>query len=62
MTPQGHMRVLVVAGPIELSVHPAQPLSGKQVLMGNSGLSLHITPDIAKQWLPVLEQIAKDSK
>jgi hypothetical protein len=61
MTTQGHMRVLVVAGPIELSVHPAQPLSGKQVLMGNSGLSLHITPEVAKQWLPVIAEIAGNS-
>ena len=60
MTTQGHMRVLVIAGTIELSVHPIQPTSGKQVLMGNTGLSLHLTAEIAQQWIGVLAEIAAE--
>lgn len=52
------LSVSVLAGPIELADRGPDPKVGQMVLMGFSGFYFHITPEIAKQWLPVLETIA----
>jgi hypothetical protein len=57
-TSTNSLSVSVLAGPIELADRPADPKVGQMVLMGFSGFYFHITPEIAKQWVPVLEQIA----
>ncbi len=52
------LSVSILAGPIELADRPPNPDVGQMVLMGFSGFYFHITPEIAKQWVPVLETIA----
>ena len=56
------LSVSILAGPIELADRPPNPDVGQMVLMGVSGFYFHITPEIAKQWVPVIASIAKDSK
>ena len=55
------LSVSILAGPIELADRPPNPDVGQMVLMGVSGFYFHIHPEIAKQWIPVLESIAKES-
>jgi hypothetical protein len=52
------LSVSILAGPIKLADRVPDPKVGQMVLMGFSGFYFHITPEIAKQWVPVLEQIA----
>ena len=52
------LSVSILAGPIELADRPPNPDVGQMVLMGVSGFYFHITADVAKQWLPVLQTIA----
>lgn len=56
------LSVSIMAGPIKLADRPPSPEVGQMVLMGVTGFYFHIHPEIAKQWIPVLESIAKDSK
>jgi len=56
------LSVSILAGPIQLADRPPNPEIGQMVLMGVSGFYFHITPEIAKQWVPVIASIAKDSK
>ncbi len=54
------LSVSILAGPIELADRPPNPDVGQMVLMGTTGFYFHITPAIAKQWIPVIETIAGD--
>lgn len=62
MTHNGLLNVSVLAGEIQPTQQAINPAIGKQVTMGDSGLIFHITPEIAKQWLPVLQTIAAEEK
>lgn len=57
----GNVSVSVSAGPIRESAQPADPIVGKMVMMGDS-LYLHIKPEVAAQWLPVIQKIAEGKK
>lgn len=61
MTTKGNISVSVLAGHIEVDVTSPNERIGQQVIMGDD-LYFHITPDVAKQWISVLETITKDSK
>ena len=56
------LSVSIMAGPIELADRPPNPDVGQMVLMGHSGFYFHIHPEIAKQWIPVLQTIAGASE
>lgn len=47
----------ILAGAIEATGNVG-PLIGHQVNMTGSDIRIYITPEIARQWLPVLAQIA----
>jgi hypothetical protein len=49
--------VSVVAGHIDTTSQPPHPQIGQQVKMGDN-LYMHITPDVAQQWIDVLTGIA----
>lgn len=57
----GNVSVSVAAGHIKATSQPTNPEIGQQVSMGDD-LYFHITPEIARQWIGVLETIAKESK
>lgn len=59
----GAVSVSVIAGEIEVTNTPITltPSLGQQVVMGNSGLYFHIKPEVARQWVSVLEPIAKEN-
>ena len=61
-TTEGTVGVSITAG--HLTPTDRQPTSiGKQLWMGKDGaLAIHITPDVARQWIGVLETIAKDGE
>lgn len=52
--------VTIVAGPIRLASNPVGTF-GYMIRMHEGASYITITPEIAAQWLPVLQQIA-DSK
>jgi hypothetical protein len=52
--------VSVVAGHINATSQPPHPQIGQQVKMGDN-LYMHITPDVARQWIDVLTTITKES-
>jgi hypothetical protein len=57
-----NLSVSVVAGDITATTQPPREDIGQQVKMGDD-LYFHIKPDVARQWIGVLESIAaKDSK
>lgn len=56
----GIISVSAVAGPIRATNHPRNQKIGQQVTMGDD-LYFHITPEVARQWIGVLEPIAKDA-
>lgn len=58
----GRIMLIVNAGDIQPTNQPTHPVVGKQVRMGDSGLTLNITPATARQWIGVLEPIAKEEK
>jgi hypothetical protein len=49
--------VSVIAGPIAATSQPVHPRLGQQVALGDD-LYLHITAEVAQQWISVLEPIA----
>lgn len=55
----GILSVSAIAGPIRATSQPRNPNIGQQVTMGDD-LYFHITPEVARQWIGVLEPIAKD--
>lgn len=59
MTDNGTVGVAITCGPIKATDQPIHPHIGQQITMGNdSSFMLHITPDIAKQWIETLTPIA----
>lgn len=52
----GHTSVSVIAGHIRATTQPIHPEIGKQVSMSDN-LYFSITPEIARQWIGVLEAI-----
>ena len=60
-TTKGNVSVSVLAGHITATERPISDLIGKQVMMGDD-LYFHITPEVAAQWIAVLETIADGGK
>ena len=54
---KGIVTVSILAGHIQATHVKAHPLIGKQLAIGDD-IHVHITPDVARQWIGVLEQIA----
>ena len=54
----GRINVSIEAGHLKPTITPPSPALGKQVEMDGSNVLLYITPEVAKQWLTVLETIA----
>ena len=52
--------VSIIAGPIQR--RPGTSSFGSLVRMGDGNIYFQITPETAKQWLPVIESIAKESE
>ena len=60
-TPEGTVGVSITAGHIAATDQPPHPVIGQQLVMGTGvDFMLHITPDVAKQWIGVLQTIAGD--
>lgn len=57
----GHISIAVVAGDIRATTQPVEPKLGQQVRMGDT-LFFHIKPEVARQWIGVLEPIAKEEQ
>lgn len=57
----GAISISVIAGEIEMTHTSATltPSLGQQIVMGNSGLYIHIKPEVARQWLPIIQKIAE---
>ena len=53
--------VSIEAGHLTPTPTPPSQLLGQQFQMDGSPVLLYITPTIAKQWIEVLETIAKES-
>ena len=56
----GIVSAMIVAGPIENTGHSIPDL-GQQLSMDHTRVMLYITPTMARQWIGVLEQIAKEN-
>ena len=52
--------VSIIAGPIER--RPGTSSFGSLVRMGDGNIYFQITPAVAKQWLPVIQQIAEENE
>ena len=52
--------VSIIAGPIEH--RPGTSSFGSLVRMGDGNIYFQITPETAKQWLPVIQQIAEENE
>lgn len=62
-TLEGTVGVSITAGHIAATDQPMHPVIGQQIVMGTGvDFMLHITPEVAAQWIGVLEPIAKESK
>lgn len=60
---EGTVGVSIVAGHITATDQPPHPRIGQQIVMGSSHeFMLHIAPDVARQWISVLEPIAEGAK
>ena len=60
---EGTVGVSITAGHIAATDQPMHPVIGQQVSMGtDAAFMLHITPEVAKQWISVLETIAEGNK
>lgn len=56
---RGQVTAAIHAGHIEATATKPNHI-GQQVAMAGSGVHIYITPDVAKQWIGVLETIAED--
>lgn len=57
----GTVGVSITAGHIHATDQPTHPVIGQQVQMGDdAGFIMHITADIARQWIGVLTPIANE--
>lgn len=61
MTTEGRSYVNVHAGHLEATTVPATHI-GKQTIMRGSGITFYFTADVARQWIGVLETIAKEGE
>lgn len=59
MSDRPNISVNVLAGPIYVISSAVNSRLGSHVRMGDD-LSLHITPEVAAQWLPVIQKIAEE--
>ncbi len=58
---EGIVGVSIIAGHIRTTGQPVSRI-GQQVFMGGGiDLSIHITPEIARQWIDVLTTITKEA-
>ena len=58
---EGTVGVSIAAGHLTPTDLPPTRF-GKQIMMGDSGnFMIHITPEVARQWIGALEPIAKDN-
>lgn len=58
--PEGHVSASIHAGPLEDSGQPTTSV-GHMFHMGSGSLYIHITPELAAQWIDVLTPIAKEA-
>ena len=56
----GHVSVSLLAGNIAATSRPMHSEIGQQIRM-NDDFYFHITPQTARQWIEVLEPIAKEA-
>lgn len=56
--PQGHVSASVIAGPLQDS-NQATDETGHMFDMGDGALYIHITPELAAQWIDALTPITK---
>lgn len=57
----GRIETTIIAGAIKSTGTPMSARIGQQVRMPGSDALIYITPEIAKQWISVLETIAEGS-
>jgi hypothetical protein len=57
----GQLHLTVIAGTIEATDIEPSPNIGQQIRMPGSGVLIYITPDIARQWIGVLENITAET-
>lgn len=58
----GTVGVSITAGHIHATDQPMHPRIGQQIFMGDKAeLAIHITADVARQWISVLETITEES-
>ena len=60
-TIRGQVTAAIIAGHIE-ATNTAPNKIGQQIAMAGSGVMLYITADVARQWLPVITQIAEGNQ
>jgi len=59
-TPEGTVGVSITAGHIAATDQPMHPVIGQQIVMGTGvDFMLHIRPEVARQWIGVLSEIAE---
>ncbi|MEV8149920.1 hypothetical protein AB0O52_17465 [Arthrobacter sp. NPDC080073] len=58
MSNTGSVSVSVLAGPIDVAPIASNERIGQQIRMGDD-FFFHIKPDVARQWISVLETIAE---
>lgn len=58
----GQVHATIVAGSIEATATPPSPRIGNQIVMAGTGVHIYITPDVARQWIGVLESITEAGK
>ena len=61
MNPDLYPSVSIVAGPLTLPDNPHGTL-GHMVKMHGGAMYITITPDVARQWITVLESISKEEQ
>ena len=57
---RGQVTATIMAGHIEATTTKPNNI-GQQVVMAGSSVHIYITPNVARQWIGVLEQIAKEA-
>jgi hypothetical protein len=61
MTTTGHSYVSIHAGDLETTNTPPTHI-GKLAVMKGSGITFYFTPEVAAQWVGVLQTIAEGEK
>lgn len=57
---EGYITAAIQAGHISKTSNPPGPKIGQQVSMAGATTYIYITPEVARQWLPVIQQIAEE--